>query len=201
MSKYFINILVLISNCIIGYAQNTTTKLDSLKEGRNFFYDIKDASQVPSDSVLGLQLREKGYRVFPEEILKYKNLKYLDVSMNQFKILSPRISELNKLQVLIISYGSLSKLPREIGNLKSLKELTLIASKVRSLPKSIGNLSNLELLNLSGCGISYLPKTLYKLQNLKVLALGSMGEKTKSPFSEREKRIIRAELPNTKIIF
>lgn len=67
------------------------------KKEKTTFYDLEKAKLKP-ESVIELDLADTKLKVFPEEILKFRNLKFLTLSNNE---ISEIPNEINKLQFLI----------------------------------------------------------------------------------------------------
>lgn len=86
-----------------------------------------------------------------KEILKFRNLEYLDTYGN---VLIPvEINQLTKLKFLSFSVGS------------------------NAIPANIGKLKNIETLKLKSCGeVKKLPESLYELTSLKELSLESIEQ-------------------------
>lgn len=174
------------------------TVLDSKgKDEHKWYYSLEEALQTP-DSVFYLSVGE-GLDEFPLEILEFKNLTRLEISMNKFEYLPEEIGELHKLELLWATHGFLKELPTSIGDLKNLSRLILIGNDLSTLPNSIGNLESLEELNLNGNPIRDLPVELFKLKRLKSLWLRTNGEK--SLISKGKQQILRDSLPGCQIIF
>ncbi|MFN7910299.1 MAG: hypothetical protein ACK5QC_00645 [Bacteroidota bacterium] len=126
------------------------------------FKSIALATKVNPDSVFGLDLVSQQLKDFPKEILKFRNLRYLNIdSYNWSSVLDSLTSEERKL------YQELkSKTCDKCGVMKFYK-----SSIIKSIPKGISNLKKLEYVNF-GEGVrllnikqfkkiySYLPQTL-----------------------------------------
>lgn len=125
-----------------------------------------------------------------KEILKFKNLEYLDTYGNV--VVPPEITQLTKLKFLSFAVGN-NAFPSTIGNLKNLETLQLKScGEIKELPESfyelvslkklnleyveqdvisskIGNLVNLENLSMRGTWID-LPDEILNLKKLKYLS-------------------------------
>jgi Leucine-rich repeat (LRR) protein len=134
------------------------------------FTDLDSARKNPDD-VVKLVLRKKKLKSFPLQILKFKNLQYLDLSKNSIKELPDSIITLKKLQVLIVSKTGLESLPNTIGGLTNLKYLNVNQNEIGRIPYSFGDLENLEIADLWSNNLDSFPETLKKLSNLKMMDL------------------------------
>lgn len=197
-------ILLILQNCaektpgVSGEIKDDKTEVDPKSENEHkWYYSLEEALQAP-DSVFYFSLDE-GRDELPLEILEFKNLTRLDISMDKFEYLPEEIGELHKLELLWATHGFLKELPTSIGNLKNLSRLILIDNDLSTLPNSIGNLESLEELNLNGNPIRELPPEIFRLKHLKTLVLRTNGEK--SLISEEDQQKIKEGLPGCLIIF
>lgn len=158
------------------------------------FTDLDSARRDP-DKVVKLVLRKKKYKSFPAQILKFKNLQYLDLSKNSIKELPDSIILLKKLQVLIVSKTGLESLPNSIGGLKNLKYLNVNQNEIGRLPYSFGELEKLEIADLWSNNLEYFPETLKQLTNLKRMDLRNIL------IPQIHQDNIQSMLPNTTIFF
>lgn len=140
--------------------------LDTLKG----FINLQEALKNP-DAVIKLVLRKQHLKSFPKDILKFKNLQYLDISKNDISDLPDSIGTLINLQYLACSKTGLKHLPKELGKLVNLKYINFNQNDLESLPPQIGNLDKLEVLDLWSNNFDEYPSTLTGLKALKILDL------------------------------
>lgn len=109
------------------------------------------------------------------ELRQLKNLKILDLSFNQLKLIDSRVFEgLFSLEILNLENNNLRNVPSEsLINLLSLKTLLLQENDLSQLsPSSFPKLSSLQILNLTGNQISIIQDgSFFNLTQLKVLLL------------------------------
>jgi Leucine-rich repeat (LRR) protein len=188
--------ILIISFTFLGFvtkAQNVL--LDSLYlDTMVAFTSIQEAMKNP-ESVIKLELRRKGLKTFPKEILQMKNLQYLDLSKNKLLELPPEIGELTNLQVLILSKNKITSLPTQIGMLQNLEILNINQNDLVALPPQLGNLRNLRNLDLWSNEIGVFPEELKYLKNLNVMDLRVVL----IPDAEQER--LRRLLPSSTIFF
>jgi Leucine-rich repeat (LRR) protein len=134
------------------------------------FTDLNEALKNP-DAVTKLVLRKQHLKSFPKEILKFKNLQYLDISKNSISELPDSIYLLSNLQYFACSKTGLKRLPKEIGKLTNLTYLNFNQNDLESLPVQIGNLEKLEILDLWSNNFDEYPSSLSSLKSLKVIDL------------------------------
>ena len=134
------------------------------------YNNLQEALQTPNN-VYRLSLRGKKLKVFPMDILKFKNLQDLDLSKNKLDSLPDDIGELSNLQILDVSSNKLEELPKTIGKLKNLKKIAAGKNELGAIPPQIGELENLVILDLWSNQITLFPEELNKLQKLRWMDL------------------------------
>ncbi len=134
------------------------------------FNDLDSARRDP-DKVVKLVLRKKKFKSFPLQILKFKNLQYLDLSKNSIKEIPDSIVQLKNLQYLIVSKTGLESLPNTIGGLKNLRYINVNQNEITRIPYSFGDLENLEIADMWSNNLEYYPETLKNLTKLKWMDL------------------------------
>ena len=134
-------------------------------------YDNLGEALKNPNSVYRLSLKGKKLKVFPPEILKFKNLQELDLSKNKLDSLPNEIGELINLQILNVSSNKLEYLPDSIGKLKNLKKISASKNELLAIPKQIGELKSLEILDLWNNQIGIFPDELNKLKKLRWMDL------------------------------
>ena len=181
--------------CVMFFAFLTgkSQLLDSVALAHADEFTNLDSALKNPEKVIKLVLRKKHLKKFPEEITKFKNLQYLDLSKNNIKELPEGIGELTQLQYFACSKTGLERVPREIGQLKNLRWINLNQNELVLLPPQFGDLEKLEVADLWSNNLSELPSTLEKLKNLKVLDLRNIL------FSDEQHRYIQELVPNTTV--
>lgn len=186
---------LLFSITLSGFSLAQNTLLDSVELALyNEYTDLKEALKQP-DQVIKLSLRKQGLKEFPKDVLKLKNLQYLDLSKNKIESLPDSIIQLKQLQVLIVSKNELVALPNNIGNLSNLRYFKAGQNKIARIPFSFGSLEKLEYLDFWDNELDYFPESLNKLVNLGVMDLRNIL------ISQENQNYIQGLLPNTKIYF
>ena len=110
----------------------TEIKLDSLMFTENWFSNIVEA-KAKSEKVLYLDLGLRKLKTFPAEILTFKNVKRLYLSVNYWPSLPDEIGNLKELELLDISSNYyLNKLPEGLQNCTNLKELIVKDNKLNA---------------------------------------------------------------------
>ncbi|MBX3044157.1 MAG: leucine-rich repeat domain-containing protein [Candidatus Kapabacteria bacterium] len=107
--------------------------------------------ELPSDIPLGtknLILKDNRFRNFPEGLIQFKNLEYLDLSNNRLRNISSNIGALKNLHYLDLSSNRIAEIPSGISELLNLRELNLSGNKLKDINFNVCALKNLKLLNL-----------------------------------------------------
>lgn len=142
-------------------------------------YNLKDVKQLylncnnltlstPPNipNVVNLYLCYNNISVFPTELCKLKNLRYISLTHNKLSSLPPEFSQL-KLKKLSLSYNLFTSIPNEVLKMP-LKMLLMHDNKINEIPRKFNkNLIELDLINNN---ISQIPP-LARNKNL-ILALG-----------------------------
>jgi Leucine-rich repeat (LRR) protein len=142
-----------------------------------FSYEITDLKQIKGHEfeITAINLSNKGYSIFPEEILTCPNLVKLDLSKNGILKIPQALSGLKELKELNFSENQgLSYLDLESLFEKAefnLESLNLSNCQMGFIPYQIGRLKGLKTLNVSGNLLNDLPypvTNLTKLENVDV---------------------------------
>ena len=169
--------------------------LDSLSlDTMRGFTTIAEANANP-DKVVKLVIHHQKFATFPEEIRKFTNLQYLDLSKNHMKSVPGWIGELTSLQTLILSKNNIDTLPSQIGNLVHMKYFIMNRTTLTSLPAEIGNMKELLYLDLWDDNLDDFPNDLGQLTKLRVLDLRDVA------ITDEEQALIKSYLPHTTIYF
>jgi hypothetical protein len=152
------------------------------------------STQTKSSSTLDLS--NKGLTSVGPAIYNQTDTTALILSNNNIQTLPSEMGKMTKLEVFKIDHNRLDgSLIGEIRKMP-LTNLDVSYNNLTGMPAEIGQLNKLEVLNYSYNHVTGLPNELAKLKStLKELNL------TGNPVSQDTLNKLRAELPNTKIIF
>ncbi|CAD7087455.1 unnamed protein product [Hermetia illucens] len=156
----------------------------------------QSASNKKSTDIETVLINNNRISDFPATILKFVNLKVLDISSNSLTRLPEEIVQLplitlivknnlltNKslpkslnfkngnLKELNLSGNMLTHFPDQALELKSLRYLYLGANKISNISKDIWKMSSLQILSLGGNLIAEVPETVGSLHHLQALTL------------------------------
>lgn len=170
----------LLSTCTLLCFLTITAAQGTMKEVvvyTNMEEALKNPEKVESLALIGQKLKK-----LPKDIVKLKNLKYLDISRNQITALPAELGQLTKLEELNASMNKIEEIHDSVFTLKRLIVLKLRRNKLGRLPASIGNLNRLELLDLNNNPLWLLPRELKDCHALREIDLRN----TDLPPGERE---------------
>ncbi|MFH6962319.1 leucine-rich repeat domain-containing protein [Flavobacterium plurextorum] len=102
---FFVSVL-----SVIGFGFLVRNKEDE-KKGKSTFYDLAEAKLKPQ-LVIELDLSKNKLSKFPDEVLQFKNLKFLVLSHNEISEIPNDINKLHKLIGLDLSHNPISDLER-----------------------------------------------------------------------------------------
>lgn len=187
--------LVLLILILTFKLSNSQVLLDSLSLDTMRGYTSLDEATANPDKVVKLVLYKKKLTIFPEDIKKFKNLQWLDLSKNKISKVPDWISELPSLQMIILSHNDIDTLTPHIGMITHLKWFIMSRNPLVALPDAMGDLSELRYMDMWGDDIGYFPASLSKLTHLKTWYLQDML------INQDEQNTIKGYLPNTTIFF
>lgn len=164
------------------------------------------------DTLEVLDLTDNNLSYLPDDFDRFKKLKRVFLSNNQFnhvpKVLA-KLSNLsmigmcnNKIKIfeenslplstrwLILTDNELETLPDFIGDLKLLQKFMLSGNKLVSLPNSISRCTNLELLRIAANNLESFPKSLLSLPKLSWLAYSGNPFCKKHPDTNQGLKIV-----------
>lgn len=159
-----------------NYAERTT--IHSIENKIRKTISLNDIFKVnttcytkENEEITGISLFKCNLDFFPNEILKFKSLKYLALRRNNIRELPQNIGFLTKLEYLDLRINKLEKLPKAIGLLSNLKHLNLSSNTLKEIPQSIGDLNSLKVLNLNNNKLKNVPESTINLKSLEKLSL------------------------------
>ncbi len=166
---YLFCFVISTTSCINGVTERQNQNAQKIRTFQDStFYSISNATKN-KELVESLILRDQRLDSFPDEIVEFKNLRFLDLSMNNFSSIPAGISELKNLEELVIAYSKINEVPNSIKGLKNLKRLVLLYSQVEVVDKGICDLIKLVSINLSFNQLNTLPDCICQLESLKEL--------------------------------
>lgn len=150
-----------------------------------------------SSNAVVLDLSNKGLTKVTSDIYSQTATTDLILSNNSIQTLPSQMGMMTNVLIFKIDHNILNgSLIGEIRQMSKLKQLDVSHNNMTGMPAEIGQLSDLQTLDYSYNKIDGLPNELKNLKNnLKVFNL------TGNPLSQEKISKLKAELPNTNIIF
>ncbi|MFX1571677.1 MAG: leucine-rich repeat domain-containing protein [Promethearchaeota archaeon] len=119
---------------------------------------------IENYNIIGLKLYRPKIKEFPEEIIKFKKLKFLDLSYNNTTHLPKFLYKLKYLKYLNLECNNIERIPDSFKNFNKLEEVNLLFNKLKEMPLPMKDLYSLKKLYLAKNPIKSFPK---KFGNLK----------------------------------
>lgn len=171
LQPVFVSIFYLFSvNYLFG--QTETKPENVIKEYTN----IGEALTSP-EKVLRLDLSNTQAKLIPDTLwLKFKNLEYLSLKNDHLIEIPEGIGFLQNLKVLDLSGNDFKVLPKSFANLYNLNEIYLNDEKYMDVDKSINvirNLPNLKILHLENDNLKRLPESIIQITTLEALYINN----------------------------
>lgn len=120
-----------------------------------------------------LEISSCKFDSIPEVLFNFPALDTLIFYNNQTVYVGESLGKLKNLKFLDISMNQINQLPGSIGYLKDLVELRMAINKFSSVPEQIGNLTKLVYMDIGHCKLSTLPSSFATLQKIERLILGN----------------------------
>lgn len=159
-----------------------------------FFNLSKDTFRLDGDKILppGKIIGAHEAENFPMDLLKFTQLKELDLSSHHFRHIPEEIGKLEKLEALYMFGNNFKEFPSGLTKLSSLKKLQIAYNQIEKIPTSdILKLSKLEQLVLANNKIRLFPPDLLQLPKL---TSGGSEE-----YSEYDKTLLNLDFRNNPI--
>lgn len=135
--------------------------------------------ELISKNVKRLNLSNSNLRILPAEITVFDKLEEIEISGNKFlnyEDVFSVLSNLPNLRILVLNNSNIKVIPHNIGKLKRLNALSLVGNNIRELPIEIGNLKELKYISLRNNKKLYdLPVSINKLECLEFLDVSGSG--------------------------
>jgi Leucine-rich repeat (LRR) protein len=132
-------------------------------------YTWEDVKNANPDTVFSITFEKNKLDSIPIDLLKFTNLKKLDLSKNKLTHLPDSFVNLKKLETLDLGKNKFTKFPPEICKLTHLKKLSLNRNDISIIPYLIINLTELETLDIWDTPIISFPEEFVSMKNLKYI--------------------------------
>lgn len=151
------------------------------KEGYDFtVYTWEEVIDADSDTVYALTFAKQKLKTLPREILRFKELIYLDLEKNKLLDLPKKLDTLKNLEYLNISKNKFTRLPYVISRLYKLEYLIASRNQIEKIPNTIEYCTELKKIDLWDNPLSSIPNSFFTLSNLSSLDLSGIRFNKKS---------------------
>ncbi len=181
MKRIFVLILLLWSSAIL--AQDVK------------MFTWEEALSANPGSVFGITFEKLKLKSLPDELERFHQLKYLNISKNKLTRLPSYIGEMKNLIHLNAERNQLDIFPIVVCRLESLRELIINRNSITELPSCIEYASKLEYIDIYDNPIIHLPESLDNLNELKKIDFTGIR------FSPKFQKSWMNRLPNVELIF
>ncbi len=156
--------------CFIILSNNAAhAQQDSLK-----ILSWDQALKANPDTVLAIDASHLKWESIPEELYKFKNLRYLNLSRNKLTVFPTEIREFKNLRWLSVERNKINDGFGNVLTLTNLKYLDIGKNEIPAIPSTIGNLKDLEVFILWSNPIEELPMELMQCAHLKAVDMRSI---------------------------
>lgn len=170
-----ISFIIFLTWFLISATTNAQNVVDSLFIKKEYS-NLEEALTSP-EKVYRLNLSNQKLKMPNDSIWeKFSNLEYLSLKNDHLTRFPDGIGNLKNLKVLDLSGNDFKILPRSFSRLNNLTEIYLNDEKKMDVEKSlfvIKDLPNLRILHLENDNLYKLPENLFQLKNLETLYLNN----------------------------
>lgn len=89
------------------------------------------------NSILKIDLSNNNFDTFPEDLIRFKNLRELTIDSNYIKLIPDSLSELKKLKHISIAHNNIEHISDQIVELKDLESLNLSYNRLKKIPSNL----------------------------------------------------------------
>ena len=155
MKKLFASILLLfLSNHFIAQTSYRT-------------YQWNEAKNLNPDTVYSITFEKEKIDSIPLKLMRFINLKSLNLGKNKLSKLPDSFSQLSKLEILNLEKNNFDEFPIIICELSELKQLIINRNNLTVIPYSIGKLTKLEFIDIWSTPVINFPDIFLTMKNLK----------------------------------
>lgn len=158
-------------------------------------YKWAEVKHASADTIYGLSLANLKLTALPDELFRFKNLKYLDLGRNKFIQLPEKFATFSNLEYLNLEKNKFVDFPLIILKLIHLKTLIINRNEITQLPINFDCFQELEVLDIWAVPLIDFPEAFLRLPNL--IKLDARGISRSKSFQEKWIKL----LSKTKIYF
>lgn len=134
------------------------------------FTDLNKLNNYKDNQIIALDLSGRELNEIPQNLVRFHDLKYLNLSDNNLKTLPVWLRNLQKLEVLSLSGNQFDNL-EGLQNLPALKWLDMSKNKVNSLPNAFVEMNGLETLIIidNAFSLDYINSLMKQMPNCRLI--------------------------------
>lgn len=170
--KYKLVIIIVLFTSVASCVQHKRVfEFSDGKKRVKVFTDLDKLHDYKDNKITSLDLSHKELNEIPKDIIRFKDLKYLNLSDNNLETLPMWLSALQKLEVLSLSGNQFVNL-EGVQNLSSLKWLDLSKNKISYLPNDFVEMNRLETLIIidNAFSLDYINNLKEQMPNCRIIA-------------------------------
>ncbi|CAL6341707.1 unnamed protein product [Bathycoccus prasinos] len=157
---------------------NNNNNKDESQKCAKILDTLRSMNESETERQTHLDLSECGLRTVPEEVLRLRNLEFLNLGKNKLHALPDSFAkDLPNLKILFCLANEFRKVPDVLGEMEHLFMLSFKQNRVSEIPEQSLPIASLGWLILSDNEIEVLPKSLGKCRKMRKLMLA--GNKIK----------------------
>ncbi len=132
------------------------------------FYTLEEVKNASPDTVFAISLRKSKLTEIPNDLLRFKNLKYLDLEKNEIRNVLP-LGEFKQLVYLNMSRNDLQYFPVSVCQMANIEELVLNRNDFETVPPCINYCTKLRKIDFWETPVRTLPAEMQVLKNLELI--------------------------------
>ena len=137
------------------------------------YYTLSELATATVDSVFAIDLKKMNLTELPDDIFKFKNIMYLDLSKNKLTQTNG-LEHFKQLRYLNLEKNKFEYFPFPICQLTELETLILNRNNISVIPVCIEYCQNLKYLDLWGTTVSGLPIEMVHIKTLEKIDLSAV---------------------------
>jgi Leucine-rich repeat (LRR) protein len=130
------------------------------------FYSLDEVSNSNPDTIFAISLKKQKLTSLPEELFKFKSIKYLDLEKNEFDNIN-RLGEFKELVYLNLGRNKLQNFPVAICQMANLEILIVNRNDFNTVPPCINFCQKLKYIDFWETPVSSLPTEMTSIETLK----------------------------------
>jgi Leucine-rich repeat (LRR) protein len=134
-------------------------------------YRWEEVQNANPDTIYGLTFFKEKRTELPPELIRFMNLRYLNLNKNKIQFLPEFFDTIKGLEVFEAEKNNFGYFPLALTRLPKIRKINLHQNNIITIPDSIKNCLLLEKLDLSDNAIATVPESIFGLTNLKMIDL------------------------------